>query len=199
MSREHRNYFNQLADRWPDKSADESMLLDWLQAFNLESHDRVLDVGAGCGIMTRLLRDHGPNDIFLAPMDISEQMLAKGKRSAPLAFRYAACADVQHASFRDDQFNKIICFSVFPHFTSPVQAAQELYRILKPGGTLFVLHSQCSRKLNALHASLSGPVVHDELMQAVQLQSLFAQIGFRSRKTLENPQVYWVEAQKPFS
>jgi len=196
MASIHRTYFNRLAPAWPDSIADESSLINYLREFPLQAGDRILDAGAGTGVLTRLLHRFGLAGLFLVPMDISEQMLAKGKRLSPFDLNHATCADLSFAPFRSELFDKVICYSVFPHLRHPVKVAQELFRLLKPSGRLLVLHSQCSRKLNAMHATLTEPVRHDELMRANELGDWLVQVGFRCIRIRENPGLYWVEVEK---
>ncbi|NLP11880.1 class I SAM-dependent methyltransferase [bacterium] len=197
MSRTHREYFNHLAAGWPGAVEDESQFISWLADFGVEPGDRILDVGAGKGILTHWLQALGSFSVQTIPLDLSEQMLILGKRSQPQALHSAVCSNIEYAAFHDNLFDKAICYSVFPHITRPVQAGRELYRLLKPGGRLLVLHSQCSRKLNLFHAQLADPVMHDTLMPAVDLQALFLRLGFLSVRVVENPQLYWVEVAKP--
>jgi SAM-dependent methyltransferase len=55
--------------------------------------------------------------------------------------------DAHHLPFRDDTFDRVFAFNVFEHLTTPKSAAQEIHRVLKPGGTV-VIHTAF---LQALH------------------------------------------------
>ncbi len=197
MSRAHRDYFNRLAARWPEAAENEYKFISRLDEFGIQPGDRILDVGAGKGILTHWVQSFASFSVQTIPVDLSERMLLLGKRSQPQTLRSAVCSDIEHAPFHGNLFDKAICYSVFPHFTRPLQAGRELYRLLKPGGRLLVLHSQCSRKLNLFHAQLADPVMYDTLMPAVDLQALFLRLGFSTVRVIENPQLYWVEVAKP--
>ena len=55
--------------------------------------------------------------------------------------------DAHHLPFRDDTFDRVFAFNVFEHLTTPKIAAQEIHRVLKPGGAV-VIHTAF---LQALH------------------------------------------------
>ena len=44
----------------------------------------------------------------------------------------------EHIPFRNETFNLVIATAVFEYFRDPQQAASEVYRVLKPGGSLLV-------------------------------------------------------------
>jgi SAM-dependent methyltransferase len=46
--------------------------------------------------------------------------------------------DVQDLNFPDCSFNGIVCWSVLEHVPDPLKAVSELYRVLKPGGLIWV-------------------------------------------------------------
>lgn len=56
-------------------------------------------------------------------------------------------ADAHRIPFRDDSFESVLAFNVFEHLHNPFIVAQEIYRVLKPGGKV-VIHSAF---LQALH------------------------------------------------
>jgi SAM-dependent methyltransferase len=46
--------------------------------------------------------------------------------------------DAHHLPFRDDVFDHVFAFNVFEHLAEPAIAAQEIHRVLKPGGGLAI-------------------------------------------------------------
>lgn len=46
--------------------------------------------------------------------------------------------DIQHISLADNQFDYIICYHILEHVKNDYKAAKELYRVLKPGGSVFL-------------------------------------------------------------
>ena len=46
--------------------------------------------------------------------------------------------DIHKMPFTNESQDAIVCLSVLEHVEDPIRAAQELYRVLKPGGLLFV-------------------------------------------------------------
>ena len=42
--------------------------------------------------------------------------------------------DIHHLEFADNSIDAILCLSVLEHVENPIQACQEMYRVLKPGG-----------------------------------------------------------------
>ena len=55
--------------------------------------------------------------------------------------------DAHHLPFRDATFDRVFAFNVFEHLADPRAAAQEIHRVLKPGGGV-VIHTAF---LQALH------------------------------------------------
>jgi SAM-dependent methyltransferase len=58
-------------------------------------------------------------------------------------------ADAHSLPFDDNTFTAVICMNAFEHYSSPDKVADELYRVLKPGGQIF-LHTAF---LQPLHES----------------------------------------------
>lgn len=46
--------------------------------------------------------------------------------------------DVQALDFADSSFNAIVCWSVLEHVPDPATAIREMYRVLRPGGLIWV-------------------------------------------------------------
>jgi uncharacterized protein YbaR (Trm112 family) len=46
--------------------------------------------------------------------------------------------DAHHLPFRDGTFDRVFAFNVFEHLIDPKSAAQEIHRVLKPGGSVAI-------------------------------------------------------------
>ncbi len=72
----------------------------------------------------------------------------------------------------DGSFDSVICTQVFEHLKDPDKSAKEIYRVLKPGGTLLVTVPQ----MNELHEE-----PHDYWRYTkFGLEELFGAVGFKT-------------------
>lgn len=183
-----------MAEMWQNKTSPHA-LFTCMKQFGLLPDDIVLDIGAGTGaLFNPLLRLIGSGKIVAA--DISERMLKEASIRFPKSRVLFSCTDACNLAFAAATFDKIICYSTFPHIQKPRRALSEFNRVLKSGGKVVIFHSCCSRKLNHYHAKLTGVVSFDKLPKSEYLQTLLKGAGFIEISTIERPDLYWVEAQK---
>lgn len=194
MTKHHRDYFNRLASTWKVESADDEILFSYLASFDVKQDDHVLDIGCGTGRLTQLLRRMIGNDGRLVEADFAQDMLCAAKMAHPEA-KYV-CTDACSMAFVPATFDKIVCFATFPHIREPMMALQEMHRILKPSGRLLILHTCCSRRLNALHSKFDNIIAGDFLPRARELKLSLQRVNFENINIIENPQLYWVDARK---
>lgn len=196
MSATHRDYFNTLAPEWETKMPMSPEFSDYLKRFGIAAGDHVLDIGAGTGRMTRLLTDAvGPGGCVVA-QDIARNMLTEIQRllHKPIPL---VCDDVHALAYPESTFDKVLCFSAFPHFIDQQTALYEMIRVLKPGGRLLILHNRSSALLNAFHATLNHPVNQDRLPSASDLSQWMRKLALLPVRVEETDDLYWVEAVKP--
>jgi ubiquinone/menaquinone biosynthesis C-methylase UbiE len=96
---------------------------------------RVLETGAGTGIVTRRLRDLLPATTRLIATDLNPPMLdvarKKFRPDEPVEFHHA---DAMALPFPDASFDVVVCqFSVM-FFPEKDKSYREAYRVLTPGG-----------------------------------------------------------------
>ncbi len=95
---------------------------------------RVLDVGFGRGEI--LLRVHNKGG-FPYGVEISERAIDICKKVIPAATLVLSPAE--SLPFRDNFFHMAICSGTLEHFIGPAEALSEIWRVLKPSGTLCVV------------------------------------------------------------
>lgn len=196
MSDSHRDYFNRLAPEWNRMVPQESRLKEYLIRFGLAEGDRVLDAGAGTGRTTAMIRECiGPSGHAVA-QDAAESMIYEARKSFSDSNILFLCSDIHRLPIRNNSFDKILCFSAFPHFQDQFKALSEMHRILKINGKLLILHTCSHQTLNAFHASLEEPVRHDQLPSPEDMRRLLEKTDFRVVRSDETEDLYWVEAQK---
>jgi ubiquinone/menaquinone biosynthesis C-methylase UbiE len=130
--------------RYPVDSDCDTPWHRWTQArldaaTHLDNRD-VLEIGCGRGGFARWLgRMSHPRVVVAA--DFSETAVCMGRAFADAQPSPAVdwqTADILQLPFRDASFDTVFSFETIEHVADPGTAAQELARVLKPGGVLFL-------------------------------------------------------------
>ena len=98
--------------------------------------DRVLDVGCGTGIVAKECARRVGSKGSISGLDISEAMLAVARRSAPGIDWYQG--DAEELPFPDESFDRVVSQLALMFFADREKAICEMWRVLRPGGTLAV-------------------------------------------------------------
>ncbi|MBI4400837.1 MAG: class I SAM-dependent methyltransferase [Nitrospirae bacterium] len=97
---------------------------------------RTLLVAVGTGNDLKYL----PPDCKLIAIDISPRMIQRARINARRAGGNIrlVLTDAERLGFADQAFDTVLTVCTFCSIPNPVQGLQELYRVLKPGGTLLM-------------------------------------------------------------
>ncbi|MFI5497049.1 class I SAM-dependent methyltransferase [Actinoplanes sp. NPDC051859] len=122
-----------------------SILARWLRrlADSGRSTGTAMDIGAAAGGNTRVLRTHGWRPIAL-------EYSADGARVAAERGLTVVRGDATHLPVASASIDLITAFDVLEHIEDDDQAAAEIRRVLRPGGTLLVT-VPCDMRLWSAH------------------------------------------------
>ncbi len=91
----------------------------------------ILDVGASSGTFTLLARQQGWHAFGVEPDETSVKTAHKQGITFPQGV-------AEHLPYPNETFALVHSHHVFEHLANPFQATQEAWRVLKPGGFLFI-------------------------------------------------------------
>lgn len=126
-----------LVARWYDRLIHRPANDPLHSLLRAEAGEWVLDVGGGTGRNTDRLRDLGARVVIC---DFAAGMVRQARHKGLTAVR----GSVTHLPFKDSSADRIVVVDAFHHFVQPSpelaqrQAAQELLRVLRPGGRLVI-------------------------------------------------------------
>jgi len=102
----------------------------------LKSGDKILDVGCGNGRLIKLFQDF---DIDYTGIDNSEELLKIAKKD--FSSQKFIFGDILNLPVLDNSVDAVFCIAVLHHIPSKKlrrQAVKELYRVVRPGGLIFM-------------------------------------------------------------
>jgi ubiquinone/menaquinone biosynthesis C-methylase UbiE len=105
---------------------------DMIVRIGLPVSGALLDAGGGTGRVAQFLV--GKADPIVVA-DLSCRMLSKARSKAGL---HAVCSQTERLPFPDRSFARIIMVDAFHHVCDQRQTAEELWRVLQPGGRIVI-------------------------------------------------------------
>lgn len=136
----------------------------YLEKFLPKGSGNLLDAGAGAGIYKSLVISKGYRyfGIDIKPRDPS-----------------VAYGDLTDIPFPANYFNVAICIDVLEHVQDDVKALKELFRVLKPEGSLF-LHTPNSEQTHILAEFQDNPLHVRKGYKKEELERLLKKANFRN-------------------
>ena len=192
-------FFDGIADKWDgweDLDLVAEKLAVGLDELGLGPDEVVLDVGCGTGNLTLALLEKLSDAGRVVAVDISPAMLAKAREKVRDSRVSWHVGDALRLPIANETFDRIICFSVWPHFTQLAAVTQELRRLLRPGGALHVWHTSSRATINAIHAKAGEAVANDVLEPAAATARLFEECGLAPYAIEDDDSRYLVSALK---
>jgi demethylmenaquinone methyltransferase/2-methoxy-6-polyprenyl-1,4-benzoquinol methylase len=203
---QRRNFFNERAEQWLDmwyRDEETGTYTRYEKEFRrlfsitgLAEGEQVMDVGCGSGVLVPYILDAIGSGGLLLEVDYAEEMIEVNRKlHADSRVRFCACS-IDRLDPEPGVYDKVICFSCFPHFEDKTAALQVMYKALKPGGRLVVAHFDSSRDLNDHHRKHES-VRHDMLPAESEMRGLLAHAGMDIEDFTDEPGFYCVLALKP--
>lgn len=96
---------------------------------------KILEIGAGTGLNF----SHYPPGVEVIATDNDESMMKPAKRRGSELHIKLEVADAQALPYPDQEFDTVVATLVFCSIPDPDKALQEVYRVLKPGGSFLLL------------------------------------------------------------
>lgn len=169
----------------------------FVEFLEIEETSRVLEVGSGLGILAGEVARLAPRGEVYG-VEYSTEQLARAESSLPNL--HFIQGDAHALEFEDESFDVVYCRYVLEHLADPQRALVEMYRVLRPGGKIFVqennilvnvLYPECPRfdalwkKLAALQERLGG-----DALIGKKLLPLLKRAGFRGIALSVRPEIH---------
>ena len=157
-------------------------LADWgLQFAEIAKNARVLDCGCGGGANIRTMLKKCPNG-EVKGVDYSPVSVEKSKKVNETAIADGRCAVLQGSvadmMFADNWFDAVTAFETVYFWPDLLQCFREVWRVLKPGVTLFICNESNgdTDKDEKWTEKIDGMTIYKD----VQLKNILEQTGFRN-------------------
>lgn len=161
-------FFDKLSVSWDqDAIIDEHKIEMILNYAGIKSGSSVLDVACGTGILIPYYMKHKVKKVV--GVDISSKMIEIAKE------KYADCdcvdfyiGDMEEIDL-DQQFDCVMVYNAFPHFTNPQKLIKQLAGHLKENGILCVAHGMSRAEIDSCHKGkakhVSNGLIHEDKME----------------------------------
>ena len=173
-----------------------------IHAAGVQPGQQVLDIGCGTGYFGRLLAQSVGDSGLVVGVDASAEMIRfASQRAAGVRNAQFQVGTAEALSLPSGQFDVVVSSLFMHHLPSDLQVAalREMWRVLRPGGTLLIAEAHVPRAFGwQLLARLHG---YDRMARAVaDLERMIADSDFEQLHLGEVPPwLRYVRAAKPIT
>jgi ubiquinone/menaquinone biosynthesis C-methylase UbiE len=192
-------YFDSIApqwDSWEDLESLRIRLDNGLKRFGLCPDEHVLDVGCGTGNLTAAILRQLSQSGRITAVDISGRMIEIARAKVTDSRVRWLCDSIENIDTFESVFDRVICYSVWPHLTNHRKVTKVLHGMLRVNGKLHIWHLLSREAVNKIHTESSEALRHHILAPAFQVSSLLEQSGFVIEAALDDDAGYLVTARK---
>jgi len=176
---DQKEFFNKVAGEWDDISEHDGEKIRYiLSLLKLKGNEKILDVGTGTGVMIPFYEEHLKTGSVTA-VDFSEGMIKRCREKfsrsehPDITFMVADIYDLTY----DKEFDVVMSYSCFPHFTDHQRAVDIFVKALKNGGQFAIAHSSSRDHINHIHSNSSSHIQNDVLPSLEEFQLMFDKAG----------------------
>ncbi|MFC1539072.1 class I SAM-dependent methyltransferase [Candidatus Latescibacterota bacterium] len=180
-----------------DFDEDETRKLEsCFKSWNIRKGNKILEPGCGSGRLTVELAKRVGDTGEVIACDISEQMInraQKRKVSKNITFLHSPVTAIP---VKDNYFDIVLCFQVFPHFSERSKALNELYRVLKSEGVLWIVHLAGKETINKRHHDAGDVIISHRIPDETEMRELLSAHYFSVEEIRDNSELYSLKARK---
>lgn len=164
------NFFDERASSWDaEMIRNDDIINTILDNAEVTENKTVLDVACGTGV---LFPDYLKRNVkSILGVDISKAMIEIAAGKIEGSRIKVICTDMEEADLHE-QFDCVVVYNAFPHFSDPQKIISNLARHTKKGGTMTIAHGMGKKMLDNLHHNRAHKVSNG-LMEADELAALF--------------------------
>ncbi len=180
MSEKLRTEFNQWALDGRGAALEShhlSFVESTIELMAIEPRDRCLELGCGEGWASRLLAQLVPEGSVVG-LDIADEMVRNARaKSADCENLMFLLGEAEDIPWQDGFFSKVLCVESFYYYEDPEKALREIYRVLSPDGSVWIVNHLSKENELSLRwvQELKVPV---QLLSAEEYGALFERCGY---------------------
>jgi len=150
-------------------------------ADQIRAGSKVLEIAPGPGYLAIELVKR--RNCTVVALEISKTFVSIAQANARdagvnIEFRHG---DVSMMPFEDEQFDFILCTSSFKNFSEPLKALNEMCRVLKPGGKVWI---------SDLRRDISDDAIDDFVLRSMKATGMTGAFMKRTFKSTLRPRAY---------
>jgi ubiquinone/menaquinone biosynthesis C-methylase UbiE len=180
-------------------AANDRLIDAFVALSGLPPASRVVDLGCGSGVFTRVLQRRGYR---CCGADLSPKLI----EAARAKFRDVEFVegDAEQLPFADASFDGVLLSGLVHHLPDPFRCAAEVFRILRPGGRFVAFDPNRMNPFMYLYRDRSSPfyssvgvTANERPVLAHEVASIFEKAGFRvGTNYLSNLQYRYVASDR---
>ena len=187
-SRTHSESLRQEFNRWAEEGRGEGMEQDHLpialpvlDRMRLAPEDNVLDLGCGAGWLARLIAEQLPEGRVVG-IDVSDEMIRRARRNnSGLENTMFVVGEAEEIPWDANFFTRVISIEAAYYWPNPQAALREIYRVLREGGSAWLLINYYRDNAHA-HQWRDALKVPVHLLSSAEWAKLFVEAGFSEVK-----------------